>query len=404
MSNPYYTHSTYPAPNAPGSSAALRAELELITAGFDKLPTLAANANKVVAVNSLGTALTATTSLTGLTISSSTIGSPTLTGTVSLSGNLSFSFTAQRILGDFSNATLSSRVLFQSSTVNGNSLIGIIPNGSSTNSQVQVFNSSSLTNYSFGSLVANSGQIRVTSAAVGTGTLLPIAFHLGGAEAAQFSTAGNLLLGSTTDDGVNKLQVTGKGTFSSDVTVNAMTVGRGGGGVYGNSAFGVNALVNVSSGGGNTGLGGSTLTAITTGGGNTAVGATARANFNTDGSTAVGYQSLIFSQGNYNTAIGWNSGNALTTGAKNTILGCFTGNQGGLNIAALSNHIVLSDGDGNPRAYIDNSGNLVQTVTATPATLGINMTLTATLTSNTNLRFSARGSDGVTRTANITLS
>lgn len=59
MSNPYYDHTTYPNPNAPGASAALRAELELISAGFDKLPTLAGNAGKLVRVNAAGTALEA---------------------------------------------------------------------------------------------------------------------------------------------------------------------------------------------------------------------------------------------------------------------------------------------------------------------------------------------------------
>jgi len=59
MSNPYYTHTTYPGPNAPGSSAALRAELELITAGFDKMPTLAGNAGKLVRVNDAGDGLEA---------------------------------------------------------------------------------------------------------------------------------------------------------------------------------------------------------------------------------------------------------------------------------------------------------------------------------------------------------
>jgi hypothetical protein len=46
----------------------------------------------------------------------------------------------------------------------------------------------------------------------------------------------------------------------------------------------------------------------------------------------------------------------MSTGSKNTILGRFTGNQGGLDIRASSNNIVLSDGDGNPRAYCNNNG------------------------------------------------
>lgn len=58
--NPYYDHGTFPATNAQGTSAAMRAELDLIEAGFAKLPTLSGNGNKVVVVNSGATALIAT--------------------------------------------------------------------------------------------------------------------------------------------------------------------------------------------------------------------------------------------------------------------------------------------------------------------------------------------------------
>jgi hypothetical protein len=49
------------------------------------------------------------------------------------------------------------------------------------------------------------------------------------------------------------------------------------------------------------------------------------------------------------------------------------------------------------------SGNLIQSAPATPPTLTTNGQMVFNLTSNTNLRVSVRGSDGVTRTANITL-
>lgn len=58
--NPYYDHGSFPSGGSLGSSAAMRAELDLIEAGFAKLPTIAGNANKVVIVNSGATALTAT--------------------------------------------------------------------------------------------------------------------------------------------------------------------------------------------------------------------------------------------------------------------------------------------------------------------------------------------------------
>jgi hypothetical protein len=60
--NPYYDHGSFPTQGSLGSSAAMRAELDLIEAGFAKLPALAGNGNKVVVVNSAGTALTTTTS------------------------------------------------------------------------------------------------------------------------------------------------------------------------------------------------------------------------------------------------------------------------------------------------------------------------------------------------------
>jgi len=57
MANEFYDHTTYPSQGAAGSSAALRAELDSIEAGFDKLPTMAGNGGKLVAINAGGTAL-----------------------------------------------------------------------------------------------------------------------------------------------------------------------------------------------------------------------------------------------------------------------------------------------------------------------------------------------------------
>lgn len=52
---------------------------------------------------------------------------------------------------------------------------------------------------------------------------------------------------------------------------------------------------------------------------------------------------------------------------------------------------------------LDDSGNLIAKVNTSAPTLVENGVMTFSLTSNTNLRISVRGSDGVTRTANITL-
>lgn len=86
MSNSYYNHGSYPTPNAPGSSAALRAELSAISDGFDKLPTLGGNANYVITVNGAATALVATNALSGLAITGSTLNSTPIGGTTPSTG------------------------------------------------------------------------------------------------------------------------------------------------------------------------------------------------------------------------------------------------------------------------------------------------------------------------------
>jgi hypothetical protein len=52
---------------------------------------------------------------------------------------------------------------------------------------------------------------------------------------------------------------------------------------------------------------------------------------------------------------------------------------------------------------IDSSGNLIQTVNTTAATLTTNQTLTFSIVDNSTLRISVRGSDGTTRTATVAL-
>lgn len=63
MANQYYTHATFPATGSAATSASMRAELDLITAGFDKLPTLTGNAGKLVVVNGSATGLIASNTI-----------------------------------------------------------------------------------------------------------------------------------------------------------------------------------------------------------------------------------------------------------------------------------------------------------------------------------------------------
>jgi hypothetical protein len=139
-----------------------------------------------------------------------------------------------------------------------------------------------------------------------------------------------------------------------------------------NSAVGIFSLYYNTTGGNNTAQGYQSLFNNTTASNNTAVGYQAGYT-NSVGTfcTYVGNQAAYTATGSYNTIIGSQAGKSLTTGtdntfigpgnyaagyyvttgSKNTILGGYTGNQGGLDIRTASNNIVLSDGDGNSRAY-----------------------------------------------------
>jgi hypothetical protein len=59
--------------------------------------------------------------------------------------------------------------------------------------------------------------------------------------------------------------------------------------------------------------------------------------------------------------------------------------------------------NGSNSLTLDSSGNLIQTVNTTAATLTTNQTLTFSIVDNSTLRISVRGSDGTTRTATVAL-
>jgi hypothetical protein len=107
----------------------------------------------------------------------------------------------------------------------------------------------------------------------------------------------------------------------------------------------------------------------TTASGNTFVGQNAGRLTTGQGNTFIGYEAgYSVTTGNNNTFIGpayaginGGVGDTMTTGSNNVIIGRYTGNQGGLDIRTSNNTIVLSDGDGNPRAWIGSSGNLTVT-------------------------------------------
>ena len=104
---------------------------------------------------------------------------------------------------------------------------------------------------------------------------------------------------------------------------------------------------------------------------------------------------------------------ALGTVASTTASGgvpAFRLNQSGVaawsikNLASTGTLIVYDEAQALERMRFDFDGNIVSNVTALAPALSSNRTMVFSLPSDTQLRISVRGSDGVTRTANLTLS
>ena len=122
-------------------------------------------------------------------------GSLAVNGAISSIGNLNFIGTGNRITGDMSNATVASKVSFQTSTTNASSYPQVIPNGTGTVSGFLAFNNSDPTNAGFSSFLALSTDARVVSGITGTGTYLPTTFYTGGSERVRIDTSGNVGIG-----------------------------------------------------------------------------------------------------------------------------------------------------------------------------------------------------------------
>lgn len=132
-----------------------------------------------------------------------------VTGTFSLGTNLAFSGTGRRITGDFSNATPANRVIFQTSTTNGTTIVPAAPNGTDTTAIYRVYNNSNPDNSSYGEIRASSGAVELISNREGTGGFLPMTFSTNNAEVMRITTAGNVGLG--TNNPTYKLDIQGTG-------------------------------------------------------------------------------------------------------------------------------------------------------------------------------------------------
>jgi hypothetical protein len=187
----------------------------------------------------------------------------------------------------------------------------------------------------------------------------------------------------------------GAKTFSLDILVNGLTIGRGAGSIATNTAIGISALAANTTGIRNIAIGENALLSNTTGFNNIAIGPNSLSLNSTGlsnvaignrslenstgggGNTAIGSLSLSgITTGQGNIAIGLSAGFIITTGSNNTIIGAYAGTT------TLSNNIVLADGAGNVRYRYDGTNNNLYGNVNFNSTIG-NGTYTYTLPSAT---------------------
>jgi hypothetical protein len=141
----------------------------------------------------------------------------TLSGTLTAaaitnnSGNLTFSGTGQRITGDMSNATIANRLLFQTSTTNGNTGIVAIPNGTASGAAWRIYNNSDTLNASICDISIDNSNFLIRSYNVGTGAYLPMTFSTGGSERMRLDTSGNVGIGTSSPSNRLTISDTGSG-------------------------------------------------------------------------------------------------------------------------------------------------------------------------------------------------
>jgi hypothetical protein len=185
----------------------------------------------ITSLGASGVALTSgtITGLTNLSTAAATITSGSLTGlsqvtttNLTSTNGIVVNGLGARIAADFTNATASNRLLFQTTTTNGATNISAAPRGTvvatAITSAFVVEDTSSIAtgNGSTGSLeMYQATEVRISAGIRGTGTYLPLSIYTNGTKNAQFATNHDVTIFNTGGTGVISLGANGVVTATS---------------------------------------------------------------------------------------------------------------------------------------------------------------------------------------------
>jgi len=128
-----------------------------------------------------------------ITLAPNGTGIVSVSAALSASGNINLSGTGARIISDFSNATVASRTMFQTSTANSFTAVMSMPSGTGVSSGFTAFGGSDPGNAGLIQIaMISASEARLSSAITGTGTYANLTFFTGGSERMKIDTNGNV--------------------------------------------------------------------------------------------------------------------------------------------------------------------------------------------------------------------
>ncbi len=119
------------------------------------------------------------------------------TGATTFTANVQLSGVGARILADFSNATIPSRTMFQTSVANQATTVFAIPNGTGNYSQWVATNASDPNNCGLITSYIDTGVALVGPTIRGTGAYVPLQLTVGGSPRIHIGTDGKVGIGTT---------------------------------------------------------------------------------------------------------------------------------------------------------------------------------------------------------------
>lgn len=163
------------------------------------LSQLDANFNTAITLGNTAIQLGNTvTTLNNMTLANVTISSGSTSVTSeTISGNLTFTGTGNRIIGDFTNSTVTNRLMFQTSTTNGTTNVSLIPNGTATGGSFAAYGNSSPGNASRTLVGISSTSSYLWADKTGTGSYLPLTFQTSGNDVMVLDTDGRIQINGT---------------------------------------------------------------------------------------------------------------------------------------------------------------------------------------------------------------